>query len=286
MFFKSKKAPAKKPVKSQPKKRPATGASPRARKAQAVASTGMIRRIFKSAVLISVLGGVGFALHSIDVVEKWNNFYQKPITEVQIDGKFLYLTHASVQAQVNETLAGNFLDLDLVELKKHLETDPWVDYVTVARKWPGKLIIQVTEQQPIARWGQSGFLNMRGDIIRVNNNKKLEVLPLLSGDDRYAQDVMQQYLRMGKLLAQSEMSLASVELDNTLAWTFTTDSGLRVQLGRDQIWEKLQYLIAAKRTALAKKFDQVASVDLRYHNGLAVTWKDALPAPAMAQQNF
>lgn len=259
-----------------------TGAS-RAERKNKREMTGWIRKVFRISLVAAVFTGVGFAIYTLDLQKKWENFYQKPIKQVQIDGEFLYLAYPEVEQKLRLALNQNFFDIDLQAIRNSVEQNPWVDVVTVAKKWPDKLVVKVVEQQPIARWGQGGFLNMRGDIIRVTDNQKLQSLPLLSGEDQYATEVMQQYLRLGKALAQAEMTLESVELDNTRAWTLTVDGNKIIKLGRDQIWERLQYLTAAKKTVLAKRFDQVAGVDLRYHNGLSVQWTQPLQQPTVAQ---
>lgn len=271
-------------AKKQSKPRKKNGASRRAKKSANSQWFGGIKWFLRGLVVTGCIGGAVFAINAINISEKWHKFYQKPINEVQIDGEFLYLSYDELRASVDQALATHFLDIDLNVLKETLEQNPWIDSVSVARKWPGKLVIKVVEQQPIARWGADGFLNMRGDIIRTEHLVNLGSLPLLSGNDLYATEVMQEYLRMGKLLAQAELMLESVELDETRSWTLVVGEGVVVKLGRDSVWEKLQYLASATRTTLAQNFGNISSVDMRYSNGMAVGWKKSFAAPAIAKQ--
>lgn len=291
MIFNAKQATgaAMKPRKARAalQKKPAArkknqGASRAGRKLPLVAAAGLLKLLQFSALGLA-LAGIGFAIHTLELQEKWQAFMAKPITRVQVDGNFHYLQQDSLREVVNPALQSTFFNVDLTALKIALEQNPWVDNASVAKQWPGTLIVKVVEQQPIARWGAGAVLNMRGDIIRVGDNQALSALPLLSGDDQYAAEVMQQYLRMGKLLTQAEMTLEALELDRTRAWTLTVDGGKTIKLGRDLIWEKLQHLTTAKKTVLATRFEQVAGVDLRYHNGLAVSWKQPLPEPIVAK---
>lgn len=264
-------------------KRTKTVGASRGKQKNKLAVGSILRAVFKVSVTAGSVVALGFAISALDLQKKWQNFYQKPIKQIQITGDFLYLSQSELQKIIQPAINQNFFEIDLEKIKQEVAKNPWVDAITVTKKWPDKLLVTVTEQQPIARWGQAGFLNMRGDIIRVEDNLSLASLPLLSGDDKYAAEVMQQYLRLGKALAQAEMSLEAVELDNTRAWTLTVDGDKVIRLGREDTWERLQYLTAARKTVLANKFDKVAGVDLRYHNGLAVRWKDPVKQRAVAQ---
>lgn len=219
-------------------------------------------------------GGVTAALVWFNPREKLENFTSKTINEVQVEGSFLLLSKSETTAMIAGLVSGTFIDLDIASLKEKLEQNPWIDVVTVAREWPDKLIVRVAEQQPIARWGEKGFINMRADIIEVEKTTKIQSLPYLNGDDRFAKEVMQQYLRMSKLLQSHDLALSSVSLDATLAWDITLNEDMKVRLGRDRILQKLQYLVNAKNSVLKNDFTKVKAIDMRYPSGFAVAWKE------------
>lgn len=231
--------------------------------------------LLKVLLVVVLVGGCGAAFWYVDPQAKIREFTHRPIKEVQVEGAFQFISAEALQEQIELYVQGSFLQLELADLKNQLEKNPWIDTVSIARVWPDKLNVRVVEQQPIAQWGKKGFLNMRGDIVEVEKTTKIQALPLLQGEDRYAQEIMSQYLRVGKLLAQQDMALAAVELDETRAWTLTLQSGITIKLGRDRIWEKLQYLLTAKNGDLAKDFHKIQVVDMRYPGGFAVTWRAA-----------
>lgn len=249
------------------------GASRVARKNRAGNFVVLFSALLKVVVLGCVFGGVIMALVWFDPQQKIEQLTHRPINAVQIEGSFRYLSKQSTEEVVEQLVSGSFLDLDIAQLKQELEQNPWVDSVAVSREWPDKLIVKVTEQQPIARWSEKGFLNMRGDIVYIEKTTKIDALPYFNGDDMYAKEIMQQYLTMGKLLSQSNLELTAVDLDQTMAWTLTLDGGVTVKLGRDRLWEKLQYLLAAKKGVLGENFNKVQNVDMRYPGGFAVAWK-------------
>lgn len=187
--------------------------------------------LLKVLLIVSLTGGCVAAFWYIDPKAKLREFTHRPIKEVQIEGAFQFISAEVLQQQIELYVQDSFLQLELADLKSQLEKNPWIDTVAIARVWPDKLNVRVVEQQPIAQWGKKGFLNMRGDIVEVEKTTKIQSLPLLQGEDRYAQEIMSQYLRVGKLLAQQEMALAAVELDDTRAWTFTLQS----EIGRAHV---------------------------------------------------
>lgn len=263
--------------------RPRQGASRVATKRSSAAPLRFFRGLLKVAVLASVLVGVALALVWFDPQSKIEQVTHRPINEIQVEGSFRYLSEGATREVVEQLVSGSFLDLDIELLKQELELNPWVDSVSVAREWPDKLVVKVIEQQPIARWGENAFLNMRGDIVRVEKAAKIEALPSFSGHDTYAKDIMQQYLSMGRWLAQSGLELNAISLDQTRSWTLTIDHGITVKLGRERLWEKLQFLLAAEKGELGDNLEKVKAIDMRYPGGFAVAWQDAPEGQAVAQ---
>lgn len=269
-------------MKTKEKKQSVKAHSAKARKgASRVAASGADTRrvafllgLMKAVVLGGVFASVAAALVWFDPQSKIAQLTHRPINAIQIEGSFRYLSKNATEEAVGQLVSGSFLDLDINQLKDELELNPWIDSVAVTREWPDKLIVKVVEQQPIARWGEKGFLNMRGDIVHVEKTTKIDALPSFSGADSHARQIMQQYVSMGKLLAQSELELAAIDLDSTLAWTLTLDSGITIKLGREKVWEKLQYLVVAKNGALGENFAKVRNIDMRYPGGFAVAWTE------------
>ncbi len=236
-----------------------------------------LRKYCKSAikyiVAISSVGAVFAVIFLYSPKEKLQEFTNNPIRAVLIEGTFTFFSREEAEAVISNQVKGSFIDLNIQKLKFSLEESPWVDTVSIAREWPDKLVIKIIEQQAIARWGEKNFLNMRGDIISVKNVDKMGKLPFLNGNDSYAKDVMQQYLKMGKLLALNGLKLKSVALDETLAWTLITDGNIKIKLGRDRVWGKLKNLMTAKKGPLKNQFTAVRQVDMRYRSGFAISWK-------------
>lgn len=236
----------------------------------------LIRKMSVGIAAGILLCGATFGVISLDPKEQVKKIVNRPVANVQITGDFLYFDKQQAQEIVSNSVQGGFLDLDINLLKSRLESSPWVDRVAVARKWPDRLTVTITEQQPIARWGNEGFLNKRGEIVRVPDAETLVSLPYLQGADGDAEIIMKQYLRIRKLFSVSELAVASLHLDPAQSWTVQLESGVVLRLGKEQPLEKLQGFLAATKTVLASKIDEVDVVDMRYHNGFSVSWKNKI----------
>lgn len=202
--------------------------------------------------------------------EAWVN---RPIAHVLVEGQFYFVEQKAIHKLLDNETHKNILNVDLHALKAQLEANPWIDSVSITRQWPDTLVVRIEEQQPIALWGKTGFLNMRGDVIRVNNVGVLAGLPLLEGRDDASAEVMQKYLQIKKMFAAKELAVTSVQQKPTQAWVITIEEGIEIRVGKDQLFEKLQRLLSVYQQDLKKQWHRVATIDLRYEKGLAVAWR-------------
>lgn len=85
---------------------------------------------------------------------------------------------------------------------------------------------------------------------------------------------MQQYWSLTQVLRPLGHSIAQLELRARGSWFVTTSEGLELLLGRDEILEKMRRFTSIYELELKQRINQVARVDLRYANGLAIAWRD------------
>lgn len=198
----------------------------------------------------------------------------KPLTNVMIGGDFTYLQPAELTKMVAGEVDGGFLSIDLASLRQVLRAHPWVRDVTVSREWPSMLKVEVTEEVPIARWGQKGFLNRLGEELIIENNSHLSALPVLRADTGSSREMMENYQLMAELLVPTGLKIAELQRDNLGVWYLDTAPGLRMVIGRDQVSEKIRRFNLVWAAGLNKYVKNIAAVDLRYPNGLAVAWRE------------
>lgn len=199
----------------------------------------------------------------------------RPLTKVSIEGEFKYLNQQDLAMMVNEAISGGFLRVDLSELKQVVEQHPWVSRVMVERQWPSQLKIDITEEVPIARWGDKAFLNRLGESLNITDNSHLHKLPLLTADFGESTEIMEQYQYLSRLLLPTGLKLSELQLDAMGVWKVKTNRGIRLVIGRDEVGEKIRRLVAVWESGLEIQSDNIAVIDMRYPNGLAITWRNA-----------
>ena len=198
----------------------------------------------------------------------------RPITKVSIEGDFKYLITQQLVGLVNGQINGGFITIDLQALQNVLHQHPWVAEVSIQRQWPTYLRINVTEEVPIARWGNDAFLNRLGDKLIIQDNSQLENLPLMTAEFGSSSEVMKQYQRLSDLLLPTGLKLSKLKLDRLGAWHVETSNGIQLILGRNKVGEKIRRLVLVWETDLGQQSSMIKTIDLRYPNGLAVSWKD------------
>jgi cell division protein FtsQ len=197
----------------------------------------------------------------------------QPVRKLVVEGTFQRVTPIQVEAAVADDLGRGFLSLDLGSLRERVRALDWVDRVNVGREWPDTLIVRVTEHQAAARWGADGLLNVRGELFTEHAQHAFPELPSLAGPKGSEQDVAKRYLAVRGRLAEADLTLERLAMDERGAWSLVLGGGQEIRLGRRDIDERLLRFFDVVAPALAADLPRVLYVDLRYTNGFAVGWR-------------
>lgn len=200
------------------------------------------------------------------------NILERPLSSVTVEGEFRYVSKERTMELISAELNGDFLQLDLMHLKTVLERDPWVEYAAVGRRWPDILLVKIVEQRPIARWGEIGFMNQRGEIIHVEKLEGLQEFPWLHGSEADAGKILQQYQDLSQLVRARGLEVIALSCDQKKSWRLTLKNDIEVVIGRDQVMEKMRRFITVYDQHLQGLWSDVKAVDVRYTNGVAVEW--------------
>jgi cell division protein FtsQ len=234
------------------------------------------RVTFKTFVILPlVLAGVLGALHGARAV------LDQPVRKLVVEGTFQRVSSLQIEEAVADDLGRGFLSLDLSEVRAHVQRLDWVDQVNVGRTWPDTLIVRVTEHRAAARWGDTGLLNVRGELFTDSAQHAFPELPSLFGPAGSEQDVASRYLAVRGRLAEADLTLESLSMDERGAWRIVLAGGQEIRLGRRNIDDRLLKFFDVVAPALAAELERVKYVDLRYTNGFAVGWREP-EAPALA----
>jgi D-alanine-D-alanine ligase len=108
----------------------------------------------------------------------WSCARRCSLREVQLRGELAHTGAAEVEQAVRGRIDGNFFAVDLAQPRAALEQLPWVRRVQVRRVWPDRLEVTLEEHVALARWGDTGLVNVQGERFA---GKSDAALPLLAG---------------------------------------------------------------------------------------------------------
>jgi cell division protein FtsQ len=220
-------------------------------------------------------GSFAAAVASLAVVVLVIRFaLDQPIEKVAIEGRFQRVSPLDVEKAVRDVTRGQGLvAVNLEEVGDAVRRLPWVDTAAVRRSWPRGIAVFVIEQVPVARWGETGLLNTRGEMF-VNDARHVPPeLPELTGPPGTERDVTERYLAVQGRLVEAGMRLSSARLDPRGAWEFKLDNGVTLRLGRRQVDERFDRFMNAASRLVAVRAADIDYIDLRYTNGFAVGWR-------------
>ena len=243
-----------------------SGASTRAaqRPVPRIRPADLLKVVF---VAMLVVAGAWGALSTPKVVEKVSS---QRVEQVLIEGEVNYISEQDVLAAVNSFISESLLLVDMVEIKKELELRPWIRSVTIRREWPDTLVLNVTEEKAIARWGEKRLLNQDGAIFSPDSIVGLEQLAILTGPDDSARKVMEQYQLFSQLLYQRGLKIAELSLSDRGAWRLMLANGVQVNIGKADVMARMRRLVDFLDPFFMEHMVSVESIDLRYTSGIAV----------------
>ncbi|MDX1803700.1 MAG: cell division protein FtsQ/DivIB [Alcanivorax sp.] len=198
-----------------------------------------------------------------------------PIRKVGVEG----VTDARRQQQLETALAAlvrdeNYFSVPLEKIYRQTRSLSWVKSASVRRQWPDKVVLAVTERKPLAVWNGSVLVSDSGEPFKALKQYDLKGLPRLSGPQQRLDEVMGFYHSMGKLLAGVGLTIKSMDVNARLTARLTLNNGMQLVVDREQYATKLRRFVRLYRGVLKTDSREVARVDLRYADGMAVTWRE------------
>ncbi|MEJ2128885.1 MAG: cell division protein FtsQ/DivIB [Woeseiaceae bacterium] len=203
----------------------------------------------------------------------------RPIRSIEINGPFQRVTALQIEEAISDQLEDGFVSADLTGIQHSIVALPWIDQATVARRWPSRLSITVTEQVPAAIWGDRGLLNVRGELFVKNARHIPAELPRLSGPENRSGEVAKRYLDVRDRLIPVGLDLRRVSLDLRGAWDMTLQNGVEVRLGRRDVDARTDLFLDIVADIITGRAAEIEYVDMRYSNGFTIGWNNGSQTP-------
>jgi cell division protein FtsQ len=166
---------------------------------------------------------------------------------------------------------------------------PWIQEVSLRRRWPAGVSVNITEQKPVAYWNDEGYISETGDVFKpASVNRELN-LPKLNGPEGQHNNVWKFMNVLYKEMAVLDYEVKNLHLDDRRAWQLVIASneetesesindGINVRLGRFDTEKRMQRfvrILPALRAEMKDKGNEIKVIDMRYPNGFAVQMSEA-----------
>ena len=263
-------------------------------------SVPLLRSIANALVTFSVLavlyGVIYYATHLLELF---------PLQSVSLSAAPQRVDAAGVLRVVRNEVQGNFFTVDIERLRQALEKLPWVRNVSIRREFPHQLVARLEEHQALARWNNVALVNQQGEVfvaeservmpevaprpdeVRVSGGVPLagvsgtpwpslygggeQALPEFIGQDSAASEITQHYAQFSQQLAVLDLQVTQIVLSPRHAWQLRLSNGMVLELGREDMQQRLARFVEVYPYSLAAIQGHVKQVDLRYRNGFAVS---------------
>jgi cell division protein FtsQ len=153
----------------------------------------------------------------------------------------------------------NLLALNLSEVKKNMETTPWIKKVFLHRELPNKLQVVVTEHQPVFLvpiQPDLYYLNEEGYLFKKSEVKEGASIPILTGLEKkdwtptghLNPSIHQDLVSLQRLLSQGgdpfyPNKISEIHYDPDCGFSFfTLERGIRITLGKEEFPARIKRL--------------------------------------------
>jgi cell division protein FtsQ len=212
----------------------------------------------------------------VAVVNGWVGTERWPLRVLRVHGQFERVDEGKLRETVLPHARDGFFAIDLDAARAAVAALPWVERAEVRKRWPDVLEVRVVEHIPYAHWGEDRVLSERGLLFPTRGIDMPDGLPRLQGPDARVGEVVALYNEARAMFTVAGHDLQAVALDRRGSWTLQLAGGTRVVVGRQDARPRLARFARVMPRLLAERGEPLARADLRYTNGFALVWGEAV----------
>ncbi|NPA71972.1 MAG: FtsQ-type POTRA domain-containing protein [Gammaproteobacteria bacterium] len=212
----------------------------------------------------------------------------RPIQQYKLTSANEHVTAKEIDRVMQSYLGLSFWEVDLEAIQSELIRLDWASSARVKRSWPDQLYVQIEEQTPAARWGESALVNQRGVVFYPTDLKGFDNLVVLEGQLSESANILMALSEYQAVLSPIKFIISRIQQKPDGVWVISTLKGSSIVLDKTQPVAKLKSFVAAyaKLSKALRKSPQV--YDLRYSNGFIIGKIKSLilPMPNAADNAF
>jgi len=217
------------------------------------------KRILTAVSLITLAGLLGFATKLAT---------DRPVEAIAITGEMRHVDRRDLERVIAPQVENGFLLTDLASIRKDIESLAWVYGANVRREWPGTIRVHVTEQQPIARWGDAAYINQHGAIFDGEFMARFAELPMLWSEQNQPPALIEHFKLLQMLLVPYGLAVAALNEDRLGQVSAELTDGTEVQFGDKDFAQRVRRFVALLSSE--DSANSIARIDFRYERGAAV----------------
>lgn len=225
-----------------------------------------------------------------DVVKHWMDDPERVVlSQLTLSGDQRFTQENDIkQAIMGLGLPNTYMAQNVDDIRQEIMRLRWIKQASVRKQWPDRLIVHITEYQPVYFWNDVFLLDNDGVVFSVPMERIDDLrLPRLYGPENKAKFVLDIYVKLQSLSMQSAKQETSLRIDammvderNSLQLIVTQcilafcqeDQKMKLMLGRQDIDYRYQRFISTL-TRIQSDLganERIESVDLRYENGISI----------------
>ncbi len=233
-------------------------------KKKTVKKASTLKLALNSVILLLIFASVGIYFFMLP---------QFPIRRVLVEHGNDLIDAPLLKALISPQVKKGFFYTQVSEIQKNLDALPWVEQAIVEKKWPDTLEVHLKVRKTVAHWNSTSYLVSNGEIYHSAQVLNPAVLPFLNGPDEEALPLLEEYYAFRADLLSDALSIQSLTETSDREYVAVLSNDVTLKLGADHLQERMHRFVKAYPLELIDKVNNIAYVDLRYENGLAVGFR-------------
>lgn len=189
------------------------------------------------------------------------------IRQVKVVSQLVEVDSGLLESAIRTDLRGTFFSVSPARTRATLKKLPWVRDVSIKRRWPFALDVDVAEHRAVGYWGDNELLSDQGDVFRAASKAPM---PRFDGPIASSQEILNRYRETRLALASHGLDIKALTMSPRGAITVTTGNEMQLEFGREHFPERLARFVALYSTWPQSYRSGLARVDLRYKAAIAV----------------
>jgi len=218
-------------------------------------------------VLLAGVGGSGYLL--------WP-YVNQPVTEVELTGELARVNQSRLRKRVQENISGGLLTMDMASLDSAVQELDWVYRAEIKKRWPQRLVVNVIEERPVARWGEIGYLAESGMLVKSPLFSDLDDLPVFDVQVNAPHRTLEIFYDIYAAMMVTGVGIRELRQSEFGSWSMVMENGSHIILGKENLMTRMHRVIHTWQRLSAEHINELEAIDARYSNGVAVKYRQQL----------